>query len=236
MRLFPQEVQEQSFSLFARKSASNKKKFEFVKMVPFGILLTDKEKPLADKYEIKSFGEAATFDILYRAGKVIGNVAGVAADMLRIDTSGNLEYKILTPGRRLVHLKMRDIPAKVMFLSGKVSDIYRNDSIYEFLGEPIAPATTPVPALVVTVDKSTYVFFGGGIDLQDAEAVYHSLLEAYNSLHESTSKEKLSFPKLPVSIPKLSIPSVKIQSPFVIKKNQELPPIPEEINESETNE
>ena len=47
-----QEVQAQSFSIFARKGAENKKKFEFVKMVPFGAILNDKEKPCTGSYEV----------------------------------------------------------------------------------------------------------------------------------------------------------------------------------------
>lgn len=235
-----QEVQEQTFSLFARRGASNKKKFEFVNMVPFGIRLTDKEKPMTDGCEIKSFGEAATFELLTKAGKKLGDVAGIAADMLRIDTSGNQDYKILTPGRNVVHIKLREIPAKVRFLSGKYSDVYKNDSIYEYLGEPIAPIVQPVSTLVVTVDKATHVFFGGGIDLQDAEAVYHSLLDAYNALHEENSKDKLtSGHRLSLSIPKLSIPSIRIQSPFVIQKSTseaKEPLLIENGNESENEE
>lgn len=40
-----QEMEEQTFSLFARFGAEKKKKFKFVKMAPFGMLLSDKEKP-----------------------------------------------------------------------------------------------------------------------------------------------------------------------------------------------
>lgn len=220
-----QEVQEQSFSLFARKNAANKKKFEFIKMVPFGVLLSDREKPLADNYEIKSFGEAAAFNILSEMGKAFGNAATLAADMLKIDTSGNTEYNILTEGRRLTRLKLRDIPAKVRFLSGKVSDVYKNDPIYEFLGEPIAPTVVAVPALVVSVDKTTRVFFGGGIDLEDAAATYHSLLDAYNRFQEEKNiKKNTSLPKFPLSIPALSIPSIKVPSPFANRGNtSELP-------------
>ena len=50
-----QEMEEQTFSLFARFGAERKKKFKFVKMVPFGMLLSDKEKPQNGGYEIKSF-------------------------------------------------------------------------------------------------------------------------------------------------------------------------------------
>ena len=219
-----QEMQEHSFSLFARKGESNKKKFRFVKMVPFGILLSDKEKPKADSYEIKSFGEVATINILSEVGKAIENVATIAADMFRIDTSGNTELHILTQGRRLTHMKLRDIPAKVSFLSGKVSDVYKNDPIYGFLGEPISPTIVAVPTLVITVDKTTYVFFGGGIDLEDVDATYHELLNAYNQLQESNQHKKLSTSsKISISIPKLPISSIKIQSPFLFQKNEKEP-------------
>lgn len=213
------EVQAQSFSLFARKGATDKKKFEFVKMVPFGALLSDKEKPSSGSYEIKSFGEAAAFNVLAEMGKAIGNVATLAADLLRVDTSGNKEFHVLTQGRRMTVIKLRDIPAKVSFLSGKVSDVYKNDPIYEFLGEPISPTVVAVPTLVVTVDKTTHVFFGEGIDLNDAEGTYHALLEAYNKLQEEKPKVKeRNLPK--ISVPKLSVPTIKIQSPFVVKKKE----------------
>lgn len=215
-----QEMEEQTFSLFARFGAERKKKFKFVKMVPFGMLLSDKEKPQNGGYEIKSFGEAAVLNVLAGVGKAVENVANLAADVLRIDTSGNKELRIRTQGGRLTSMKLRDIPAKVMFLSGKVSDVYKNDPIYELLGEPIAPTVAVVPTLVITIDKATHVFLGGGIDLDDAEATYHQLFEVYKQFKEESEKKKApaALPKINLSLPKLSMPSIKIQSPFVIGK------------------
>lgn len=215
-----QEVEEQTFSLFARFGAEKKKKFKFVNMVPFGMLLSEKEKPQNGGYEIKSFGEAAAMSILTEVGKKVENVANIAADLLRIDTSGNKEYRVRTQGGRLISIKLRDIPAKVMFLSGKVSDVYKNDSIYEFLGEPIAPTVAVVPTLVVTVDKTTLVYLGGGIDLDDVDAAYHQLFEVYKQFQEEEVKKKTTtaLPKISLNLPKLSMPSIKLQSPFVIGK------------------
>ena len=215
-----QEVEEQTFSLFARRGEKEKKKFRFVKMVPYGVLLSDKEKPVNGGYEIKSFGEAAALNVLAGVSKTVGNVANIAADMLRIDTSGNKEYRIRTQGGRLETIKLRDIPAQVRFLSGKVSDVYKNDSIYGYLGEPIAPTKAVMPALAVTVEKSTYVFLGGGIDLEDAEATYHQLFEVYKQYQEESEKKKAptALPKINLSLPKLNMPSIRIQSPFVIGK------------------
>lgn len=216
-----QETKNQMFSVFARMGASDKKKFAFVEMVPFGALLNEKEKPCTGSYEIKSFGEAVAANILSDVGKKIGNAANLAADMLRVDTSGNIEYHVLTTGRRLISIKRRDVPAKVVFLSGKSSDIYKNDSIYEFLGEPIAPTIEIVPTLVVAVDKTSYVFFGAGIDLEDAEATYHALLETYNQFHEERRNEKTaSLPRLSLNVPRLSIPKIRIQPPFVIQRKE----------------
>jgi len=236
-----QEMEEQTFSLFARFGAEKKKKFKFVKMAPFGMLLSDKEKPQNGGYEIKSFGEAAALNILAGVGKAVGNMANLAADMLRIDTSGNKEFRIRMQGGRLTNIKLRDIPAKVMFLSGKVSDVYKNDPIYEFLGEPIAPTIAVVPTLVVTVDKATHVFLGGGVDLDDAETTYHQLFELYKQYQEETDKKKSSpvLPKINLSLPKLNMPSIKIQSPFVISKketNDEIVALPESIEADSNNE
>lgn len=229
-----QEMEEQTFSLFARFGAEKKKKFKFVKMAPFGMLLNDKEKPQNGGYEIKSFGEAAALNVLSGVGKAVGNMANLAADMLRIDTSGNKEFRIRMQGGRLTNIKLRDVPAKVMFLSGKVSDVYKNDPIYEFLGEPIAPTIAVVPTLVVTVEKATHVFLGGGVDLDDAEAAYHQLFEMYKQFQEESEKKKAvaTLPRINLSLPKLNMPSIKIQSPFVVSKkgtNDEAVALPESV-------
>lgn len=214
------EMEEQTFSLFARFGAANRKKFVFTNMVPFGALLSDKEKPTGNAYEIKSFGEAATLHILAGVEKAVNNVAGIAVDLLRIDTSGNKTYHVLTEGRRITDIKLRNIPAKVRFLSGKVSDVYTNDPIYEFLGEPISPVVVSVPTLVVTVDKATHVFFGSGVDLEDAEATYHSLLETYNNYQATITQKKSQgfLPKFSINLPKLKMPSIKLQSPIAIRR------------------
>ena len=215
------EIEQPVFSLFAtRKSHEEKKKFVFTTMVPFGALLSDKEKPAPGSYEIKSFGEVITANVLAEVGKAIENMAGLAADWLKLDTSGNKEFRVLTEGRRTITIRLRDVPAKVAFLSGKVGDVYKHDPIYSYLGEPIAPTIVAIPTLVVVVDKTSHVFFGGGVDLDDAEATYKTLLEAYNQYQASEKKNRDFLPKFNVNIPKLNMPSIKIQSPFVIRKNE----------------
>ncbi len=211
-----EETEQQTFSIFARMGGANKKKFRYTSMVPFGMILGDKEKPCEGTYEIKSFGEAVATNILSDLTKALGDAAALAADALRIDTSGIKSYRIMRTGRSITNIKVRDIPAKVKFLSGKISDVFKNDSIYEFLGEPIAPIIVPVPTLVMTMGNTTHVIFGNGIDMPDTEAVYHSLLDMYNAYQaeKEQKKPKGFLSDITINLPKINFPTINIQWPF----------------------
>ena len=236
------ETQETKTSLFARFGAQDKKKFRFVNLVPFGILLSPREKPHVGDYRVESFAEAAGQSILAGLGDAIVGVGNLIADALSIDTSGNQQLRILTTGRRVVNTRLRDIPAKVRLLSGKVSDIYKNDPIYPYLGEPISPTIHRTKALEIKINRESFVFFGSGIDISDEEidTTYHALLEAYNQLQKLKEEKKaqpfFQFPKIQlpniqlpkIELPKLELP-IKIQSPFVFgSKDKE--PAPEETD------
>lgn len=226
------EVEKSRKSIFSR-IGDPEKKFEFVQMVPFGAALSDKERPVDNTYEIKSFQDALTLHVLDGVGKAIVNTANIVTDLLRIDTSGNKQYNILTTGRRTVTLRLRDIPAKVQFLSGKISDVFKNDEIYKFLGEPIAPAFTTIPVLHI-LEKKHYAFFGGGIDNIDVDKAYQLLLEKHNKADlEKQNKPKFALPTININLPKVELPKInlsgiKFQSPFVFTKqnNEETPALP----------
>ena len=221
-----QETEEQTSSVFAKFGAAKKKKFKFVKMVPFGVLLTEREVPSGISHEIKDFGEEIKTNILgkiaHAFGKPVGDAATVAVDLVGLDTSGNREYRVLTQGRRVLNVKLRDIPAKVRFLSGKVSDVFLNDSIYKFLGEPISPAIIPIDTLIIMVERVAHVFFGDGFDLEDVQAVYQSLFESYERFKSEKKNAGIhaAMPKLNVQLPKLNMPPVKITIPFARAKGE----------------
>lgn len=222
-----QETVEQTNSVFAKWGAKNKKKFQFIKMVPYGVLLTGKEIPSGKSHEIKYFGEEATKTILDRVlhtvAKPAGNLVNTAVDAINVDTSGNREFRVLTQGRRVINVKLRDISAKVRFLSGKVSDVYLNDSIYTFLGEPIAPSILPIVALVVVIDKETHVFFGESFDIDDPETTYNMLCDAYNQFRlsaEERDKSHAGLLKLSIQLPKMDKPTINIPSPFTSGSNR----------------
>ena len=213
-----QETQGTMGSIFARIGSQNKKKFQFTGLVPYGILLDTKEKPHIGDYKVESFAEAAGQSILSGLGNFIGDAGCLIADALQIDTSGNKKFRILTTGRRVVEIRLRDLPAKVRFLSGKVADVYKNDEIYPFLGEPIAPTINRTSALMIKAGNETFAFFGSGIDLEDQQidTTYHALLNSYNEIQKRIEERKaaekgrplIQFPK--IEIPRISIPFLGI--------------------------
>lgn len=198
-----QEIEEQNQNPLARLIDPNAHSFRFIDMVPYGAILSDDEKPISNSYEItvsdKQKKDKNTHAILSEISKAVNNVANVAADVLHIDTSGNKEFRIITRGHHTTTIKLKDIPAKVRFLSGKVSDLYKHDATYKRLGESISPFIATVSTMVVTVGKATYVFFGGGIDLDDAEAAYHALQEVYTRYHSEKRLSPFSLSKLLLS-------------------------------------
>lgn len=72
-----QETEEQTTSVFAKWGAKNKKKFQFTKMVPYGVLLTGKEIPSGKSHEIKYFGDEVTTNILDKVLHAVANLQGI---------------------------------------------------------------------------------------------------------------------------------------------------------------
>ena len=208
-----QETQDTRHSIFARFGQNDKKKFQFVNLVPFGILLEGRERPHIGDYKVESFAEAAGQSILAGVGDFFTNAGNLIADALSIDTSGNIKFRILTSGRRVVEMRIRDIPAKVRMLSGKVSDVYKNDPIYQFLGEPISPTINKTKALMLKTKNETFAFFGSGIDMADEEIdrTYHALLDSYNEAQKRLEEKKALEKGRPlIQLPRISIPFLGI--------------------------
>ena len=208
-----QETPSTKFSVFAKLGNQDKKKFEFVNLVPFGILLEGKEKPHIGDYKVESFAEAAGQSVLSGLGDFLADAGNTIADLLALDTSGNMKFRVLTAGRRVVDIRLRDMPAKVRMLSGKVADVYKNDPIYPFLGEPISPTINRTKALMMKTKDETFAFFGSGIDMLDEEIdrTYHSLLDSYNLIQKRLEEKKAQERNRPlIQIPRISIPFLGI--------------------------
>ncbi|MBR4068062.1 MAG: hypothetical protein IKK08_05470 [Clostridia bacterium] len=242
-----QEIQSESRTFWGHLLAPNKQEFQFTRMVPYGAILGEKEIPGTNNHEIKHFGE---IDINTRENspnpkklwffqrkketppsnskqeKNVGGIAGFVADALQIDTSKDRVLRVVTYGHQLTTIRLRDVPAKVRFLSGKVSDVYQNDQIQKSLGEPIAPVITAVNTLVVTVDNTTHVFFGDGIDLEDAAEAYRLLYDAYKNSHSLKRVNTTLFSKLAVGTSKQVHAANAFHSQPAISSTPETPALP----------
>ena len=208
-----QEIQNTRFSVFAKLGSQDKKKFEFVNLVPFGIILEAKERPHIGDYKVESFAEAAGQSILSGLGDFFTNAGNTIADLFSLDTSGNMKFRVLTAGRRVVEIRLRDMPARVQMLSGKVADVYKNDQVYPFLGEPISPTINRTKALMLKTKNETFAFFGSSIDMSDEEIdrTYHALLDSYNLVQKKLEEKKLQERSRPlIQIPRISIPFLGI--------------------------
>lgn len=175
---------------------SRNRKYNFFGMQPYAAIVDENEKHSAMKeYKAKDFKESLGKDLIEGVITTIG-------DKFHIKAINSKKYVCVNQAGRRFTTYLEDIPALLMRLDGKASDIHKNDELFPLLGEPIAPAINIVYALqIIANDK--FVFFGNDIQLHDVNAEYERLkfeLNAYNQEIESIKKEnkrKLSVPKFP---------------------------------------
>lgn len=175
---------------------SRNRKYSFFGMQPYAAIVDENEKHSAMKeYKAKDFKESLGKDLIEGVITTIG-------DKFHIKAINSKKYVCVNQAGRRFTTYLEDIPALLMRLDGKASDIHKNDELFPLLGEPIAPAINIVYALqIIANDK--FVFFGNDIQLHDVNAEYERLkfeLNAYNQEIESIKKEnkrKLSVPKFP---------------------------------------
>ena len=200
---------------------------------PYGIIMADVEQPDPASFLV-TFKEAALqrmFKTFGRAGK---NITGHIAEYLKIEISGDREYRILQSGRNVKQTSIREIPAKVRLLSGQWVDVFSSSPEYDFQGgTPYAVTDVASYALMIVTKDKYYVLYGSGVDVSNEEVTlaYHSLAEIYNQIQERRDgviEEKGQRPtlKIPqidlqvpkIDLPKIDLPQIKIPSPISFGK------------------
>lgn len=223
-------------SLFRRTASSGQHILQFDHQEPYGIILADVEQPDPAGYIVR-YQEAAIERFLRGLGKAGENITGHVTELLKIEISGDRQYRILQSGRNVKQTSIRQIPAKVHLLSGQWVDVFKSSPGYDFQGGSPYPITDVGAAalMIVTKDKN-YVLFGAGIDAsnEDVVSAYRLLTTLYNEIQarrDSTSagntrKPLIQMPQIniqlpPVELPKIDLPQIKLQSPFVLGKKRE---------------
>lgn len=220
----------QSKSIF-RHTIPDQHILEFHSMDPYGIVLADIEQPDPASYVV-NYQEAAIERFLRGLGKAGKNFTGHINEMLKIEVSGDRQYRILQSGRNVKQTSIREIPAKVKLLSGQWVDVFKSSPGYDFKGgTPYAITDVDAHALMITTKDRNYVLYGAGVDAknEDVMSAYHSLTKVYNEIQskmemakdEQSKKPLIQMPQINIQIPRVELPQIKFQSPFVLGKKGE---------------
>ena len=135
---------------FFNRSTTTQHILQFDHQEPYGIILADIEQPDSSGYVV-NYKEAIADKIFKAVGKAGKNVVGHAAEVLKIDVSGDRHYRILQSGRNVKSVSIREIPAKVHLLSGQWVDVFKGNRDYDFQGgNPYAITDVGANALTIT--------------------------------------------------------------------------------------
>ena len=192
---FVETIQQYVSKSFLKSETHTVKSFQFVGVYPYGAVLGDKEKPSDDdRYAIKTDTGFIVNKILDNIKSPIGNAVRIVNNKLGIDASINKDMRIWSRGQTLEETKWGALPAKLRYSNGREVDVYPNSVEYNALGDTITPTVKDVPALVVHMKNNTsYIFFGGGIDLMDIDTPYQALLDAVNAVNAPKQKKRIDF-------------------------------------------
>lgn len=223
-------------SWFRRSASPQHHILQFDHQEPYGIILADVEQPDTASYAV-TYREALVDKVFKGVSRTGKNIAGHVAELLKIEISGDRQYRILQSGRNVKTISIREIPAKARLLSGQWVDVFKSSQDYDFQGgTPYAVTDVGASALMITTKNKSFVLFGAGIDATNEEVVsaYHSLAEIYNEIqarHDSLIAKRTQIPRfsklqktvqLPkVELPKIDLQQIRTKSPFVLDHEKE---------------
>ena len=237
-------------SIFGRFSSTQKHILRFDHQQPFGIILADPEQPDPSSYVV-NYREAAIERFLRGFGQTGKNLAGHITELLKIEVSGDRQYRILQSGRNVKQISIREIPAKIRLLSGQWVDVFKSSPDYDFQGgTPYAVTDVGSSALMIGTKDRIYVLYGAGVDASNEEVItsYKMLTDVYNQIQERKDKAieaqngrplfqlpqiNIQLPK--VELPKIEIPQIRFQSPLIFGKKEENQDV-KELEEPGTND
>ena len=238
-------------SFFGRFSSSQDHILKFIKHEPFGIILADAEQPDPASYIVEY--REALFNRLFKGiGQAGKNLVGHVNEMLKIDISGDRQYRILQSGRQVKNISIREIPAKAQLLSGQVVDVFKSTPNYDFQGgTPYSTTDLPAAALMIVAENKINILFGAGVDAfdDDVRNTYNRLAIIYNEIQAKRdariegekNRPLIQLPQINIQLPKIEIPKItgiRFQSPFVVDKkpdSKEALPVPEDTEQNKEN-
>ena len=162
-------------------AAISGKKYEFAYMESYAAIIGQQgHKSELGEYKAKDFKEALGKDL---SGAVIYTIA----DKLKLKAFKHQKYQCVNLAGRAFTTYLDDVPAKMLWIDGRVADVYKEDKLYAVLNEITTPSTEYISALIIKANE-VFCFYGDGVQLADVGDEYERLKQEIY-LHEQSYKE-----------------------------------------------
>lgn len=210
---------ETSKPFFSRSSTPQLRKLRFDHLQPYGIILANIEQPDPSSFEVYYRGAFSLRVSIQNIGQASKKFIGHISELLKIEVSGDRQYRILQPGRIVKTTSIREIPAKVHLLNGQWVDVFKSSPGYDFQGgNPYAVTDVRASALLITTKEKNYDLYGAEVDVtnEDVISTYHALAEIYNDIQSKHDALLIEQNKKP----SIQMPKIKLKLPFGIGKKE----------------
>ena len=164
-------------------------KYEFVDMVPYAAVIDEKEYKVATaNLNSNSLVEGgfnpseAVANVVMApinfVGDVVGNVFNTVGGWFNFNSRP--KYYCLNLSGRAFETYFDEIPIVIVKDDGSVSDVFKNDEKFSKITNVAKPTIQHVDVLLIEADRK-YLFFGNGIQSEDANLDYNRLKDALNA-------------------------------------------------------
>lgn len=168
-------------SMFTRSGP----KYEFAYMEPYAAIIGQQgHKSELGEYRAKDFKEALSKDIS-------GGVIYTIADKLKLKAFKRQKYQCINIAGRPFSTYLEDVPAKMMWVDGRIAEVYKEDALYTELNEITTPGIEFVSALVIKANE-IFTFYGDGIQLPDVIYEFDRLSQAQGEYALESSRKMIS--------------------------------------------
>lgn len=162
-------------------------KYEFVEMIPYAAVLSENEYKAAvnennngsivrdnyNKNPAEIVADVCLTPVNFVKDVTVSAFSTLFSNLPFTNQQKNKYYCINISGR-VFETYLDDIPVVLSKLDGRVFDIAKDDPSFTQLGDNVKAFITEVTAFIIEADKK-YLFFGDGIQLDDANKEYSRL-------------------------------------------------------------
>ncbi len=159
------------------------KKYEFSHMEAYAAIIGQQgHKSELGEYKAKDFKEALGKDI---SGALIYTIA----DKFNLKAFKRQKFQCVNLAGRAFTTFLDDIPAKMIWLDGRIAEVYKEDKLYTLLHEITSPGVEYINALIIDANEVICIY-GAGIQIADVEYEYARLMKTYEEYEKEERYRK----------------------------------------------